>query len=306
MSKKIVDFIKEQLQKSGVTVDLKDPKFADFLSSASEMPQEIIDALNGGLISVNDADKNPAIRKKIWAEALNGVDSNVSAWMDSFELGDEARQAITAEKDTFKRMKLFEGFAKAKIEDAAKSAGKTKPTEEVEALKKQVEKLTADYKNQATQFETDKGKIIAEHEGTLTTLQAKTLLSRVKLALPKEMDDEVKNKIALDAINGELSSKNHALKTLNGKLTVVAEGGIEALDEKNQPYKVDDFFNRALAKNKLLDLTDSQSGGSGKNGGGSGSGAGQRRIQSGAPGSWQAAMDNSIKEHTAALGSESD
>ena len=146
MSKiKIGELVKQLADKVG-GIDQSAQGFIDILSTNVEVDESIANSILEGTLTVRNASQHPEVRNKIRAEVFNGVDKNIENYLNTLELADDKRENILTEKETFKRLKLVENAMKEQL-DALKSAqGSKKNSDAEEALKAQVNKLTADYK----------------------------------------------------------------------------------------------------------------------------------------------------------------
>lgn len=252
---KIGELVKQLADKVG-TIDQSSQSFIDILSTNVEVDQSIADAILESTLTIKTASQHPEVRNKIRAEVFNGVDKNIENYLNTLELADDKRESILTEKETFKRLKLVETAMKEQI-DALKSAqGKTsKNTDAEEALKAQVTKLTNDYKALQDTFNNEKQSLMDSHSQAMINFQLGNMLASKKYALPDAMTADMKQQIAMTALQNKMSEMGLVVKNEGGKLQLFTKEGTMALDKQNSQILIDKFVDETLVQNKLIDLS---------------------------------------------------
>ena len=255
MSKiKIGELVKQLADKVG-GIDQSAQGFIDILSTNVEVDESIANSILEGTLTVRNASQHPEVRNKIRAEVFNGVDKNIENYLNTLELADDKREGILTEKETFKRLKLVENAMKEQL-DALKSAqGSKKNSDAEEALKAQVNKLTADYKALQDNFTSEKNTLLESHNQNMINFQIGNMLASKKYALPDAMNAEMKQQIAMTTLQNKLNELNLIVKNEGGKLALFTKDGTIALDKQNSQILIDKFVDETLVQNKLIDLS---------------------------------------------------
>jgi gas vesicle protein len=257
---KFSDYITAQAKKVGV--DLTDPKFADILAVTIDIPDDLAGALEKGLMTVDAAVNNPAIRNKIKAEVYNGVDSDVNSLLDGFELDDATKTDILSEKKSIDRIKKLASHLKEQSDKAAKSGDKS----QADALKKQVEELNNQIKTIKTDSEKTIDQLKADNENSLIGFNVKSILGSKKYTLPEAMKPEEQVETVWAIVNQELQQKGLKLMRENGALKLLKADGTDPYNEKNEKLELHSFLDGALAQRGLLKVSDPNNPGGSGNG----------------------------------------
>jgi hypothetical protein len=254
---KIGELVKQLADKVG-TIDQSSQAFIDILSTNVEVEQSIADAILESTLTIKTASQHPEVRNKIRAEVFNGVDKNIENYLNTLELADDKREGILTEKETFKRLKLVENAMKEQL-DALKSVqGKApKNSDAEEALKAQVTKLTNDYKALQDTFNQEKQSLMESHSQSMINYQLSNMLASKKYALPDAMTADMKQQIAMTALQNKMSEMGLVVKNEGGKLQLFTKEGTMALDKQNSQILIDKFVDETLVQNKLIDLSGS-------------------------------------------------
>jgi len=252
---KIGTFLTDLCKKAGV--DTNSPELVDILSANLEIEDTLVSRINTNLVSMDAAENNPDLRAKLSAkfraEALDGVDSQLNAILESgvFSATDVAE--IKEVKGTYKKLELLG----QKVKTVAEAKGDKKV--ETAEFTKQINELQKQLSEAKQGFETEKKSLLDSHESELTTFSLKQLLQTKEYALPDDMPAERKAKIALDALNEDLASKELVVKRVNGVPTLLRKDGTEYYNESSIKVGLNDYAEGVLNTNKLLKVAGAQS-----------------------------------------------
>lgn len=253
MPKKVAEFLKSLLTKSGI--NLEDEAIKTAIAAVNqdiEVPDEIATAIDNGLLSLASAKNNhPDIKGHYYAAAYDGLDKELDALMEAEKLPDELRRDIKQEKSSTKRAVLLT----QKIKDlTAQKANANKGDKEelnrqiaelntqLREIKDKEQAIHADYKNQLRQK--DMGYALRGILGTYKTVY-------------DEMDASTKD-IVLDAIIKKNLNARNAEFTIdqNGNLVLQTKDGSNLFSDDHRPLNPKMFLDQVLASEKALKVTD--------------------------------------------------
>jgi hypothetical protein len=231
------------------------------LFSKVQLPDDLVTQMETGLHTLDSAKSK--LKPTLFAEALNGVDTDFARGWDEFELDDATKAELLAEPKTAKRAILL---AKKVKELEAKKKGAT--GDDKKALVEEINNLKAAASKIAGEHKTAIDKIQADHQDKITDMQYRTQLSGYNYALPKEMDSSVKVETALSTIRNAMLRDGVKIVNADGNLKLVtAKDGSEYFDSSNNKKDLKSYTDGILALNKLL-ATAEPPGGTGGGGGG--------------------------------------
>lgn len=244
------EFLNKLAVKSGIAAT--DKHLMGLLSKSEfaneEIPDDLAKAIDEALMTEDAAKANPNVIKKIKGETLNGADALVDRILKDFGYDDADIADIKSEKNTFSRIEKTANAIKL-LE--AKKAGANTNTDKA-ALQRQIEELNNKIRESVTTSEKTLADLKASHINELTNAELKALLAPKKFALPEDMDQRLKNDIALSAVNAELKTKGLQIVNTNGALDIKRTDGTDAYDSTNRKIDVTNFVDGVLAQNKLL------------------------------------------------------
>lgn len=254
MAKKINEFLKTLITKAGGNPE--DEKIKTALAAVSaeiEVTDDLINAIEHGLISIDNAKNNhPDIKKHYTALALNGLDSELDRLMEDEKFDEAVVTELKAEKSSTKRAALI--AKKIKELEAAK-AGQGKA--ETKALNDKIVELN----NELRRIKDNESTIKSEYEKKLRDKDKgyamRGMLSSYQTIYDK-LDPETKN-ITINAIlEKNLRSKGYQLDVdENGNLVINTKDGSTAFTDDHRPLTPKVFFDKVMADEKLLVVSDS-------------------------------------------------
>lgn len=255
MAKKLSDFIKNLIAKAGGNIE--DEKIKEALATINadtELQDELVTAIDHGLISIANAKNNhPEIKGKYFADAYNGLDSEIDRIMADEGFSEEIVSEVKNEKSSTKRAVLVAKKIK-ELEAAKAGQGKadTKALNEkiaelnglLRAEKESISGVKAEYEKKLR--DKDKGYAMRNLLGGYTTIHDK-------------LDPDTKNIIINAIIDKNLKSKGYILDLDdNGNLVVATKDGTgTAFAEDHTPLTAQKFLDQVMAGEKLLVVTDS-------------------------------------------------
>lgn len=249
---KLKDFITALAKKAGYDTTTAEAKpFFDALPD-TEMPEDIQKGIDTSLISLAEAKNNfPEIKNHYTKGALDGVDKEILGLIEAFELDDQTRAEILAEKSTYKRGPLLtRKIVELERKKAATTGGKDKAAiqAEIDGLHASLKAEKEAHANAKKEFENQR-----LQDKMLTKLNV--LFGGVK-TVHDDLDPETKFTILHAQIQKALQD-NQAKFVFddNGNLTVLRNDGTNYFGENHQQIKPAQFIESVLAKNKQLTVT---------------------------------------------------
>ena len=260
------DLLKSLATKAGVKIE--DETLKKLLSSTDisqmEIPAEFSAALEGNLLTVDSAAANTNVRSKLFAEALNGADSELDKSLNDFDFDDTFKgEWKTINKNTNEKVRKLTGALKTRIDQIKKDAEKGKATDpnakaEVDALKSQINDLNKSL---------DAAKVV--HQTEVQNLKDQNLNDRKDFTLQSVLSGKPLPKNGLPSEINILTAKTLISQQM------AKEGLIVHFDGNNQPiikqrkdgaeidYYVDnkpksyqEFVDGVLATNRFLQIND--------------------------------------------------
>jgi hypothetical protein len=233
-------------------IDITDAKFAGILATETDIPDELANAIESGLMSEAAAVANFSVRNKIRAEVYNGIDKDVESLLEEFEFDEKNRTAVLSEKKASDRMKKLASILQEQSKAAEKSGNPTKAA----ALEKQVEDLNKQIKTLTQTHQQKLDQLAADNENAQIGFSVKSILSSKKLALPETMSAEEKVEMVHGIINKELQAKGLKVIRENGVLKLQKQDGTDPYDDKNNRLELPSLIDGALAQRGLLKVSD--------------------------------------------------
>ncbi len=263
---KVVELFTDLAKKAGIT-DLTDPKYADFLSSNLEIDDDTAKKIQSELFNFEAAKANPKVKGHFFAQAMNGVDTEVDRWLTDEDFNDEDKTLIKSQESSTKKMvtayqKKIEKMS-TRLKDIEAGKGKKETPGEADKLREDINKLNA-----------EKGTLIADHNKQIQALKEQhtealnerdldMILGSYNYVFPKEMKLPAKIAAVKAVLNPELKTKGLKLQAVEGSLVLVKSDGTKYFNDQNQETTLSQFIDKVLADNNLLAVSDPNSGNSG-------------------------------------------
>lgn len=252
MAIKLKDFVTALAKKAGYDTESVTAKpFFDALPD-TEMPEDIHKGIDNALISLTDAKNNHTELKNHYAaQSLVGIDSSLEDLIKDFEIDDQTKQIIQAERSTYKRVPLL---ARTLVELERKKAAATGGKDKQE-IQKQIDDLHAAVKSEKEGRAREKTEY--ENQRLLDRIATKknVLYSGLK-TIHDELGPETRYKI-LDTLIQEALQESKAKFVLddNGDFNILRNDGTTFHSENHQPIKPMQFIEQVLAKHKQIKVT---------------------------------------------------
>jgi hypothetical protein len=131
-----------------------------------ELPDSIVSSIEQNFLTRDRAVADKDIYRKVYAEALNGVDSKIKSFYPS--LTDKDRAAIDAEINTFEKLEKLDAAWKRQIETLKTTSPDSATVNE--EYKKNIKELTEKLET----VKNEKDKVLADQEKTIKEITAKT------------------------------------------------------------------------------------------------------------------------------------
>lgn len=247
--------------KAGLNVS--DPKYADLLAIAAEIPDEDANKISVTLITIDDAKQNLDIKKYFTSQVLDGTDAELNKIMEEMGLEVADKEELRAEKNTYQRI----GKLTKKISDLEKKkAGST--TGEKKELQDQINAHIAKIGEMNTAHAANIKAINEKHNSEMTDIASRQIYSGIK-TIYDELPQTAKI-AALDAVIKEKLNAAGAVMIRNGniiELKQVKDPSLDWYDPKtNEKQTYEQFVNGTLAENKILAVNNQAVAGAGQNG----------------------------------------
>lgn len=249
---KLKDFITALAKKAGYDVTTAEAKpFFDSLPD-TEMSEDIQKGIDTSLISLTEAKNNfPELKNHYQKQSLDGVDKTLLELMEDFQLDEQTRAEILAEKSTYKRVpNLTRRLVELERKKAATAGGKDKA-----AIQAEIDGLHAQLKTAKEDLTAAQKKFEQERAQDKINAKKNVLFGGMK-TIHDDLDPETRFTI-LDSQLQKALQDNQAKLTFdeNGNFTILRNDGTNYFGENHQQVKPAQFIESVLAKNKQLTVT---------------------------------------------------
>lgn len=251
---KLKDFITQLAKKSGFDTQSETAKpFFDALPD-TDVPEDIHKGIDNALISLTEAKNNyPELKNHYTKQALDGMDKEFNSLIEDFQLDDQTKSEILAEKSTYKRgPMLTRKIVELERKKLATTGGKDK-----QEIQKQIDDLQAQLKSTKETLELEKKSFDQQRLQDRINNKKNVFFSGVK-TIHDELDPETRYTIIDSQIQKELQDRQakFALDE-QGNVVLMRNDGTNFFGENHQQVKPLQFIEQVLAKNKQLKVTDS-------------------------------------------------
>jgi hypothetical protein len=249
MSANFGQLISHLAKKAGLPED--DAQLINLLSNAEltrvQVPQEFYAAIDNKLLNVDDAKNNhPLIKAHYFAQAYNGLDSEMSRLKDDFQIDDDTWTELSNERSSTKRVVAM--VKKIKELEALKHGG----TKDKTILQKQIDDLTTELVEAKKQVQREKDNAVTAVKG-LKIENAFTGMFSGLSTIYDELDPQVKNMTIRNIIQQALRQKDYDfILTDSELLDLQKKDGSKPYTENHQLVTAKDFIEATLANAKIL------------------------------------------------------
>jgi len=153
MPKNISTLISTLLKRA--SIDLTDPKYLDLVNITGQIGDEAYTEVEGAinrLMTLEEARYHNDLRKHFRQNALDPIDKELERWFEDMGVADEDKGEVLADKNTYTKLRrALEKTQELEHKKAGKQSTdeKQKTTEELNAAKKQVDELKAQFEARA-------------------------------------------------------------------------------------------------------------------------------------------------------------
>ncbi len=250
---KFGDFLNTLAKKVGKE---NDPALVAILSSSELANRDIDDDfakyLDTQLMSLNGAKNNPDVLNHFKPIILKSADDKFSLLAEKYGFGDE----IKNEKNTYKKFDLLDSLLSKKIEDLKSQQGKGGNAEKEQQLTAQIQTLQKELSDLTDSQKQEVENLTQSYANEMMEMQVKFALTGKKYA-NKDLPQEVNILTAQTLLNKAMNESGAVLVNDNGTLKLKRKDTpeIDYLDSGNKPVSFDDFTDKILADNKLLEVS---------------------------------------------------
>ncbi len=257
MPKKASDFLREQLIKAGVKIDEEANKAIKDALELPELgnvvlPDELINPIDNGLLSLEAARNNhPQIKNHYTSQALDTLDKELLKLIEDYQVPEEVKQEIIAERSSYKRVGLLTAKLKS-LEEKKATSGKG----EKDQLQAQINELH----NQLRTEKESINKVKTEYEQKLRdkdmSYALNGLLGQYK-TIYDELNPGIKDK-TLKAIIDESLGTDDAQFTIGdtGQLILQKKDGTNYFGDNHQVLTPKTYLDKVLSREKILKVND--------------------------------------------------
>ena len=235
-----------------------DPTLLAFPQDSFEVPDELVEALNGRLLTEESARNNPKLKGYFTSQVLDVMDTNIKSLLDEFEVDEEGRGEILGIKSTYDRIPALAKKIR-ELEASKSAAGKSDKA----ALQEQINKKNQEMAQLLAEQEKKIKDIQANAQNEITNFMFRNAVGSADL-VTDQFDRETMLELAEQRIRKELQAQGARAINKNGMLTLV-QASDEGLDfyQDNKQVNFNDFIEKVLANAKILKVTKTTAGQSG-------------------------------------------
>ncbi len=245
------DFFSQQAAKLGLQ---DNAELSSLLAKVgtTEMPDELANQFNTGLMSLDGAKNNAALLNYFKPTILNAVDDQFKIYAEKYGISD----TMAAEKSTYKKAAILEAELARRLSEAQTNAGDKESKAEISKLNKQL----ADLQTQlATITDADNAKI-AELQKAHEAEQLRMLVDfelGSKNYANRNIDKRVSVLTAHTLLDEALKANKAVIVNENGSLRLkqAENPTMDFVDSGYKPVSVRDFTDKLLADAHLLEVS---------------------------------------------------
>jgi hypothetical protein len=228
-----------------------------------DIPDDFSQALEGNLLTVDSAAANTAVRSKLFAEALNGADSELDRAFGDFEFDDTFKgEWKSIQKNTNEKVRKLTAALKSKIDTIKKDAekGKVDPNAkaEVDALKNQINELNKSLNDAKVLHQTEIQNLKEQNLNDRKDFTLQSVLSGKPL--PKNgLTPEINILTAKTLVTQEMAKQGLIVHfDGNGQPIIKQRKDGAEIDYyvNNKPVDYASFIDGVLAQNKFIQVND--------------------------------------------------
>jgi hypothetical protein len=243
----ISSLIEQLLIKSGK--DVKDPKYAPMLAYTMPVDDEIEETVNS-LITVESGKTHPEIKKTLFAQAYNSIDTELFKHANANQLTDEQVNILRSEKSTPKKLELFNEMLQQNKLSEIETLRKTAPNNN--AAKEQMDKLVKELNDIKEATAKEKEALLNDFEKERVNLELEKVIGSLKWS-DAYKDDKIKKVVFETKLNDFLLENKAEIKRENGKIVLVdSETKLQKLGANNLPLNFEEQAKKLALDNNFI------------------------------------------------------
>jgi hypothetical protein len=249
MSQNFGQLISHLAKKAGMPED--DAQLINILSNAEltrvVVPAELFTTIDNKLLNVDDAKNNhPLIKAHYFAQAYNGLDSEMTRLKDELQIDDDTWNELSAERSSTKRVVNL--VKKIKDLEAQKHGGSKDKT----VLQKQIDELTTELVESKKAIQKEKDSSANAIKGLKIENSVGSMLGGLA-TIYDELDPQVKSMTIRNIIMQAQQQKEYEfVLTDAGTVDLQKKDGSKPYTDNHQLVTVKDFIEGTLANAKIL------------------------------------------------------
>jgi hypothetical protein len=211
-----------------------------------EVPNEFVNAMNTGLLTVKEAKINGEIKKHFTGIALSSMDTTIAEMMDEYQLTDDVKGTIKGEESTYSKIKLFtKALADLKDQHASAAGGdKKKLVDQINDMNGQISALKT---QMATELSATENKWLNKFMDTSITSH----FEKYDYAM-EHVPGNIQAMTARQLMEQKLAEKGGKIKYNDGKIALVsATDDALPFTIDNKPVEFNAFADSIVFDNKL-------------------------------------------------------
>lgn len=248
------DAITKFAEAAGIPADNEHLK--TFLSSAtvsgSQIPDELVNLLSSGLMSVEAAKNNPTIKSHFVAQSYNAVDKQIEDALGELGIDPETAASLKAIGSTPAKVKAaITKIAELKSKAAdATGSDKKELVEKINNLTKQVNDFQT---TKAAEIEAAVAGVTQGYEGKFDELAQNNFFGKLKLANPLNWDADLLIGGAKSTVSAAMAQKGYISKRNGVDFELLTKEGTKVF-ENNKEVTYNDFATKVLLEKKQLEV----------------------------------------------------
>lgn len=249
---KLKDFLTALAKKAGFDTESETAKAFFTALADADVPDDVHKGIDNSLISLTEAKNNyPELKNHYTKQALDGMDKEFLTLIDDFQLDDQTKAEILAEKSTYKRGPLLtRRIVELERKKAATTGGKDKA--EIQA---QIDGLHAQLKAEKDARAAEKMQFDDQRMQDKINNKLNVLFGGIK-TIHDDLDSEIRYDILQSQLRKGLQDNGAKLVfDEGGNFVLLRNDGTNFFGENHQQVKPSQFIEQLLAKNKQLKVT---------------------------------------------------
>lgn len=217
----------------------------------TEIPDDLANQINMGLMSLDGAKNNPALQNHFKPTILNPVDDQFKILAEKYGISD----TMAAEKSTYKKAAILEAELARRLAEAESKNGK-KDDVEITNLQKTIADLQAQLADTSNSHKVKIEELNKAHAEEQLRMLVDFELSGKNYA-NKQLDRRVSVLTAHTLLDEALRDSKAVIVNDGGTLRLKQSDNpaMDYVDSGHQPVKFKDYVDKLLADNHLLEVS---------------------------------------------------